>query len=426
LNSQHVKYLLIGGGLAASSAAQAIREIDHDGSAMLVGQEIMRPYHRPPLSKEFLRRQKGREELFAVEPGWFEKNNVELHTGRRAAHLDPARGAVTLDDGAVISYDRLLLAIGASPRLLDTPGADLPNLFYLRTIEDTVRLQTAADKAKREGRVHAGGRGRVAIIGAGVLGVELAASFVQMGLAVDLLCAKAHPWDKFAGELTGKFLTRFLEQHGVRVHINARPARLEGDGRVQHVNLGDGRIIDCDFTVATVGATVNRELLRGTPIAAERAILTDDHCRTNVLNIYAAGDCAAIFDPLFGKHRQLDHWDNAIVSGKLAGRNMAGVDEPYRAVNNFFSDVFELSLNAWGESRHVERRLHRGTPNGTSIGGGFAEIGFTADGRIAQVLSIGRTGEDELFRELVARRLRVDGKEELLKDPDAPLKAVLD
>src|SRR4051812_43435925 len=207
----HVKYLLIGGGLASISAAQAIRAADREGSILLVGQEIVRPYHRPPLSKEFLRREKVRNEIFAVESQWFEKNHVELRTGQRAAHLDTSRSAVTLADGSLVSYEKLLLATGAAPRMLDVPGALLPNLFYLRTLEDATRLQTAIDKAKREGRTHANGRGRVAVIGAGFLGVELAASITQLGLAVDLLCAHEHPWHRIAGPAAGSFLNRFLE-----------------------------------------------------------------------------------------------------------------------------------------------------------------------------------------------------------------------
>src|SRR5260221_2778406 len=186
MSSHHVKYLLVGGGLAASSAAAAIRAIDREGTLMLAGQENVRPYHRPPLSKEFLRRQTTRDQMFVNEVGWFEANHIEFQTGRRAAHVDTARAAVTLDDGSTISFDHLLLAIGASPRPLGVPGADLPGLYYLRTLEDGGRLQAAADKARREGRAHANGRGRIAVIGAGVLGVELAASFTQLGLAVDL------------------------------------------------------------------------------------------------------------------------------------------------------------------------------------------------------------------------------------------------
>lgn len=423
MNNLHVKYLLIGGGLASSSAAEAIREADRDGSMLLVGQEVNRPYHRPPLSKEFLRRQKARGELFTQAPQWFEKNHVELRTGRRASHLDVGRMAAILDNGEEISFDRLLLATGATPAPLSVPGADLPNLFYLRTIDDCDLLHHAIDKARAEGRPHPAGRGRVTVIGGGVLGVELSASLTQMGLSVDLLVSHPHPWDKFAGEATGRFISLYLQKRGVKVHPDSAVRKLEGDGRVQRVLVSDGSAVECDFVIAAVGAIPNRDLLHGTPISAGRAILTDEHCRTSVANVYAAGDCAAVFDALFGKHRVLDHWDNAIVTGRLAGRNMAGIDERYAAVNNFFSDVFELSLNGWGDARHLDRRLLRGTPNVDAPD--FVEIGIGADGRVSQVLSLGHPGEDDVLRDLVGRRVLVNGNEEALKDPRSDLKKLL-
>src|SRR5690348_5812404 len=207
MNNLHVKYLLVGGGLASSSAVEAIREVDREGSLLLVGQEVNRPYHRPPLSKEFLRRQKDRRELFTHDPQWFEKNHVELRTGRRVSHLDAGRMIAILDSGEEISFDSLLLATGATPAPLKVPGSYLPNLFYLRTVDDCDLLHHAIDKALREGRPHGSGRGRVAIIGGGVLGVELSASLTQMGLSVDLLLSHPHPWDKFAGEATGRFIS---------------------------------------------------------------------------------------------------------------------------------------------------------------------------------------------------------------------------
>jgi NADPH-dependent 2,4-dienoyl-CoA reductase/sulfur reductase-like enzyme len=138
-------------------------------------------------------------------------------------------------------------------------------------------------------------------------------------------------------------------------------------------------------------------------------------------NIYAAGDCAAIFDPLFGKHRVLDHWDNAVVTGTLAGANMAGADQAYDAVNNFFSDVFDLTLNGWGEARLVDHRIVR------TLGGGeeMIEFGIAADGRIAQVLAIGASYDPETLKEMVRRRLRIDGNQERLKDPAQPLASLL-
>ena len=437
----HVKYLIVGGGLAASSAAEAIRAIDPQGELVIVAREAIRPYHRPPLSKTYLGHRSPREELFVQPAGWYNEQRIRLRTGVRAAHLDVARRVVTLESGEGISFDRLLLATGMSPMHLTVPGADLPNVYYLRTLDDAERLGHAIEKAKQEGTKHplpgagssggpasaipalSSGRGRVAVIGGGVLGVELAATMTQVGLAVDLVVSHAHPWDKFAGEHTGKFLAHYLAQHGITMHANRRPLRLEGDGRVQRIVLDEQTSLACDFVIASVGAVVNKDLLRGTSINAEKAILVDNRCRTNVPDIFAAGDCAAVFDPLFGKHRILDHWDHARTSGAIAGTNMAGGDVGYEAVNYFFSDVFDLALSGWGEARQVDRRLIRGSTALESPD--FVEIGIAADGRVAQVLAINHAGEDELLRGLVGHRVRVDGKEEAMKDPGFPLQTLL-
>ena len=443
----HVKYLIVGGGLAGSAAAEAIRAIDPQGELAMVGREAIRPYHRPPLSKTYLGKRTPREELFVQPAGWYAEKRIQLRTGVRAAHLDVARRVVTLESGEGISFDRLLLATGMSPSHLTIPGAELPNVYYLRTLDDVERLGHAIEKAKREGSkqpssanggalasastpdVNASGisesrgRGRVTVIGAGALGVEIAATLTQLGLAVDLIASRDYPWNKFAGEHTGKFLAHYLEKHGVTVHANRRPLRLEGDGRVQRVVLDAQTAIACDFVVAAVGAVTNKELLRGTTINAEKAILVDNRCRTNVANIFAAGDCAAVFDPLFGKHRIIDHWDHAKVTGAIAGTNMAGGDVGYETVNYFFSDVFDLALSGWGESKQIDRRLIRGST--TLESPDFLEIGIAADGRIAQVLAVNHAGEDELLRDLVQNRVRVDGREESLKDPAFPLGELL-
>ena len=425
MSSVHVKHLLIGGGLATSAAVTAIRKLDPRGEILIVAAEKVRPYNRPPLSKDFLRKQTLKSELFTLPVNWFSDNRVQLRTGLRASHLDTARRVVTLESGQEVSFDTLLLATGLSPLHLRIPGADFPNVHYVRTIDDVERLHNAIDKAKREGTKHESGtgRGRVAVIGGGVLGVELAASLRQLGLAVDLLISKPHPWNKFAGEHTGGFLVRYLESHGVTVHTSSMPQRLDGDGRAQRVVIDANKTVPCDFVVAAVGAIFNRELLRSTPITAEKAILVDDHCRANVPGIYAAGDCAAVFDPLFGKHRVLDHWDNAQVTGTIAGTNMAGGDAKYDTVNLFFSDVFELSMQSWGEARQVDRRLIRGNTNTDAPD--FVEIGIASDGRIAQIIAMNHKGEDELLKMLIAQRARVDGNEESLKDPSYPLRTLL-
>src|SRR5688572_27053461 len=226
MSNLHVKYLLVGGGVSSSAAAEAIRERDRNGALLLVGQEINRPYRRGPLSDDYLRREAARTSLFTHPADWYERNGVALRTGTRVSHLDTARQAAILGSGEEVSYDLMLLATGASPRPLEVPGARLPNLYYLRNLEDADRLHHAVDKAKAEGRRHDRGRGSAVVIGGGVLGVELAASLTQLGIGVDLVVAHAHPWSRFAGENAGRLLAGYLQKQGVTVHLAAPAQRL--------------------------------------------------------------------------------------------------------------------------------------------------------------------------------------------------------
>jgi 3-phenylpropionate/trans-cinnamate dioxygenase ferredoxin reductase subunit len=419
MSHQHVKYLLAGGGIASSSAAVAIRRLDPVSPLLMIGQEANRPYQRAPLSKEYLRKTASHSHLFTLPDGWFSANDVQLRTGRRVAHLDTARCAVTLDNGNEISYDHLLLATGASSTRLNLPGAQLPSLYYIRTLEDVERLGHAIDQAKAHGLPHAKGRGQVAIIGGGILGVELAGTLSTMGLAVHLVVGPAHPWHRFSGEPAGRYLTRYLQNHDIEVSNGCRATALEGDGRVQRVKLDDGRTIGCDFAIATVGSTANRELLRNTPLTSEKAILANDHCRTLDERIYAAGDCAAVFDPLFGKHRIIDHWQHAVATGSIAGTNMAGGEAVYNIVNRFETKTLDLTATVFGEARLVDRRIVRGSTAGDSAS--FAEIGIAADGRIAQVLAVGMEHDFDGLAMLVAKRVAVNGNQERLKDGDVRL-----
>jgi 3-phenylpropionate/trans-cinnamate dioxygenase ferredoxin reductase component len=417
MNHHHVKYLLAGGGAASSAAAVAIRKLDSTNTLLMVGQESNRPYHRPPLSKDYLLRRTQHENLFTLSDRWFADNHVTLMTGRRVEKVDTARRTVILGNAEEISYDKLLLAIGASSRRLDFAGANLPNLFYLRNFDDVGRLRHAIDTARQAAKPKA------VVIGGGVLGVELAGTLSQSGLSVELVVGRPFPWHRFAGESAGKFVGRYLESHNVTVHNGRRAIRLEGDGRVQRVIMDDETPITCDFAVAAVGSVVNRELLRGTSIEAEKAILVDSHCRSSDASVYAAGDCAAVFDPLFGKHRIIDHADNAQLTGTLAGTNMAGGDATYNAVNTFSTSVLDLKATVWGEPRLVERRIVRGVAAGDAAS--FIEIGIAADGRIAQTLAIGDGHDTQSLKDLVAQRFAVNGNQEQLKDAAIPLKSFL-
>lgn len=409
----HVKYLLIGGGIASSAAAESIRSLDKTESILLVAQEISRTYDRSPLSKGYLRRTTEKRELAAKQLGWYAEHGIQLRTGRRVAHIDVPRSCALIDNGDEVFFDSMMLATGAVPKPIGLTGGGLPNTFYLKTIADADRLHHAIEISR------SAGHNRACVIGAGLLGVEVAASLAQVGMHIDLIQSQATVWPKIAGEQTGAFLGRRLKSAGVKVHDGVRAVRLEGDGRVQRVVLSDDSIVPADFVVAAVGSQLNREILRNTPIAAESAVLTDEHGRTNIENIYAAGDCAAILDRRFGKHRPATHWGHAATTGRLCGINMAGGDAAYDEVTHFTSEVAGLTVHVWGESRFVSHRLMRG--NALCDEGGFAEIGIAADGRVAQIVAVDREDEHAAYERMVYDRVTIADRAEALKDPATPL-----
>ena len=409
---EHVNHLIVGGGVASAAAARTLRRLAPGSSVTLVAAEQVRPYHRPPLSKAYLRRDLPRTALPVNPANFYREQRVTLRTGTRATALDTGRGLVTLDTGEQLAYDRLLIAAGAKAGPLDVPGAELPGLWYLRTLEDSDRLHTVAAESRRDGR------GRCAVVGGGRLGVELAASLANLGLAVTLFARGDRLWPHAAGEHVSRVLKDALIAGGVDVRLNDPCVRLEGDGRVQRAVGASSHTAAADFAVAAVGAEADLRLVRGTGVQAERAVLTDEFCRTSADNVYAAGDCAKIFDPRFAKHRHLDHWDHAGVSGTLAATNMAaesGAAEPLAVVNWFFTQAFDVLLNGWGEPRLIARRLVRGA------GRELAEIGVDESGRVCSALAIGRADEHDDLRALVDRRADVAGREEQLKDPAEPL-----
>lgn len=425
----HVKHLLIGGGVASLSAARAIRATDAAGSVLMVTQEAVRPYHRGQLTTRLARRGTPGDEFFAVAPEWFADNRVELRTGVRAVRVDAIRMAVSLDNGDEVWFDRLLLATGAVPMTLNLDGAALPNVFHLRTLADADRVHNAIEQTLLARRAPGGYLDRserivprpvAVVVGGGLYGVEVAAGLAARGLEVHIVESTGHLWPRFAGGVTAQSLGHAIErEENASVHLNVHPLHFEGDGRVQRVVLSDGNIIACDLVLVAAGSMVPREILRGTPIACERAILVDKHCQTNIPNIFAAGDCSAILDPLFGKHRWIDYGEHAAVTGRIAGANMAADVYPppvsYDAVNHFTSKAFGVTLRGWGEARFVARRVHR-----TSIGPdghGLIEFGIDADGRVAQVLTLDVDHDPSNLERLVATRRDISGIEEQLRDP---------
>jgi len=377
---QPYKYVIIGGGLAGQRAGDGIRQVDAEGTVALVTAEHHMPYERPPLSKGYLTGQKGLDRVYLKEDDYYDQNNIEVITGVRATKVDPAARSVTLDDGRVLKYERLLLATGGRAWRLPIPGNDLPGVFTLRTIEDSDGIRQAAESGKQ-----------ALVLGGSFIGSEVASSLAQLGLGVTMVFPEGRLLELIVPEELSALLHAKYGANSIRILSGTKPERLEGDERVRQAVLDSGETLAVDLVVMGVGIRLNRGLARdaGLELGERDAVIVDETLRTSDTNIYAAGDIAAWPDPTFGKRLRVEHWDVARRQGLRAGRNMAGEEKPYTSLPYFFSDLFDFSFEVWGDLTTWDRTVTRGTLES----GSFALYYFD-QGKMVGVLAVGRPDEE--------------------------------
>src|SRR5215212_2641711 len=302
--SSEQTHLIVGASLAGAKAAETLREQGFDGRVVLIGAEEERPYERPPLSKDYLRGEAGREKVYVHEQGFYAEHDIELRLGRTAVRLDTASRELELDGGERLSYDGLLLATGAEPRRLSMPGAELDGILYLRSVRDSDALRERLDRG-----------GAVVVVGAGWIGAEVAASARQRGLDVTVIEPASVPLERVLGAEIGAIYRDIHTDHGVEMLMGTGVAAFEGDGVVERVRTSDGRTIECDFVVVGVGVEPRTDLARGTGIAVDNGIAVDEHLETSVPGVFAAGDVANAHHPFYREHIRVEHWSNALHQG---------------------------------------------------------------------------------------------------------------
>jgi 3-phenylpropionate/trans-cinnamate dioxygenase ferredoxin reductase subunit len=343
-----VQFVIIGGGVAAAKAAEGVRAAGGEGSAVVLTAEPELPYERPPLSKEFLRGQAGRDKTRTHDEAWYRDHDVEVLLATRASTVDPSTRTVTTEVGDQFHYDGLVLATGAQPVRLGLPGEDLEGVYYLRTIDDAERLRAAISRAES-----------MVIVGGGFIGAEVAASATQMETRVTLLEMADTLWTRAVGPEMGSFFEAFLRDRGVHVRTRTRAERLEGDEEVEAVVLPDGGRLHADLVVIGVGVRPDTELAERAGLPVDNGILVDEHLRA-ADRVWAAGDVANADHPLFGRIR-IEHWAEALNQGLIAGRNLAGSEQRYDRVPYFFSDQFDLSMSYLGHVREWDELVVRGS-----------------------------------------------------------------
>lgn len=340
-------FVVVGGGLAAARAVEALRGEGFDGDVVVLTSEPHRPYERPPLSKGYLRGQEDRENIFTLGEEWYVEHDVDLRTSTTAVGLDPAGHLLTLADGSQLPFAKVLLATGSSPRALEVPGHDLGNVHYLRTVEDADRLAGTLLPASLEGT------GEVVVIGDGWIGMEVAASARELGLDVTVIGRSAHPLGVLGPEM-GELYGTLHRERGVRLHRRTDVVALTGgNGQVTGVDLADGTHVEASVVVVGIGVTPNVGLARAAGLELRSddvggGVAVDPYLRTSHPDVYAAGDIASVPSPRYGRPLRVEHWAAALDQGKHAGLAMLGVAEPYDLLPYFFSDQFDVGMEYKG------------------------------------------------------------------------------
>lgn len=329
---EHYRYLLVGAGMAADAAARGIREVDPDGSVLIVGREPTAPVERPALSKGLWTDPEVTVETVAL--GTAEDTGAELLLGTTVVALDPAARTVTTDTGATIGYDRALLATSGSARTGGVPESG--RVLAYRTLRDYERLRDLA-----------GGGRHVVVVGGGFIGTEVAAALALSDTRVTLVVSSPVLTGQIFPDDLARRVQRRYEEAGVRVLTGVRATGGESGPDGVRVTLDDGRVLDADAVVVGAGIALDLSLAVGAGIEVADGVLVDDRLRTSVPDVWAAGDVAEYPDRLLGR-RRVEHVDQARASGRQAGRNMAGADEAYEHTPFFYSDLFDLGYEAVG------------------------------------------------------------------------------
>ena len=396
--------LIAGAGHAAGQAVITLMQHKFAGRIVLVGEEPQLPYQRPPLSKKYLAGDLAAERLYLKPASFFDEPQIEVRTRTRIETVDRAAGTVSTSDGGRIGYDTLILATGSRVRRLAVEGADLQGIFYLRTIADVDAIRAGILSG-----------GRIVIVGAGYIGLEVAAVCRQRGLDVTVL----EMADRVMSRVVSPDVSAFYEaQHarqGVRLLLSTGLDSFVGNGRVTGVRTGDGDTIPADLVVVGVGIVPNTELAESAGLAVDNGIVVDDRCRTADPAIYAIGDCTSHFSSIYGRRVRLESVHNAVEQAKTAASNVCGTEAHYSDVPWFWSDQYDLKLQIAGLSQGYDRTVLRGDPAGARF-----SCAYLRDGVLIAVDAINAPRDFMQSKPLIANAVRCDPA--VLADPEVALR----
>jgi 3-phenylpropionate/trans-cinnamate dioxygenase ferredoxin reductase subunit len=401
-------FLIVGASLAGASAAAALREEGFEGQIILVGQEREVPYERPPLSKEYLRGESSHEAAQVHPAGFYSEQGIDLRTGTEVIALNARDRSVTLDDGAQIQYDKLLLCTGAEPRRASMPGADLAGTHYLRTTNDSDALRA---------RLITGTR--LVVVGGGWIGCEVAASAVSLGVSVTLIERSDAPLGQTLGARLGEFYAKLHVERGVRVVTNASVTGLTGVDRVERVELTNGQAIEADAVLFGIGALPRVAIATRAGLEVENGILADQRLETSTPGIFACGDVANAYHLRYRRRLRTEHWANARSQGVVAARAMLGKPALNDSVPYFFSDQYDVGMEYRGLGHLDDEVVFRGHPDSLE----FLAFWVRHD-RVEAAMNVNLWDAGETIERLIASKTPINRRH--LSDPDIPLDSLLE
>jgi 3-phenylpropionate/trans-cinnamate dioxygenase ferredoxin reductase subunit len=388
-------FVIVGGGLGGAKAAEVLRERGFDGKVVLLADEEHLPYERPPLSKEFLAGKKTLGDFTVHDADWYRQNKIELRTSTEAVAIDQTEHTVTLSDDTSLHYDKLLLATGSRSRWLSIPGADSTGVHYLRTFDDASNLDTTLKEGSS-----------LAVIGAGWIGLEVAASARQRGVDVIVVETAKVPLSSAVGEEVGKVFAELHRDHGVDLRLEAEVKEVTTeDGKATGLKLGDGSTITADRVLIAVGAQPNIELAERAGLSTEDGgVLVDASLRTSSPDIYAVGDIAAAEHPLFEDRIRTEHWANALKQPEVAVAGMLDESGEYKELPYFFTDQYDLGMEYVGHAPDFQRVVFRGDVKSRE----FVAFWLDADNRVLAGMNVNIWDVVDDIKNLIQKRAPVD------------------
>lgn len=398
------QFVLIGGGHASATAARTLRRLGFDGSIVIVGDESHAPYQRPPLSKEHLADDADLDEIWSVSTDWCRENAVELRTSAVAVKIDVESYDVTLDDGSILPADAVLVATGVRPRTL--PGAVSSRVLYLKTLDDAARLRGALVPGAR-----------VVIVGAGFIGLEVAAAARARGVEVTVIEAAAVPLAHILGDQIGAAISDLHRGEGVDLRTGVTVTGVEDQADHVRVRTSDGDELTADLVVVGIGTLPNDEIARASEITVGNGIRVDQFCRTSAPGVFAAGDVANHYHPGLNARVRVEHFDNAARQAMVAARNMMGERVEYADVHWFWSDQYDLNLQFAGHAGDWDRVVIRGVLEERD----FSAFYMKGD-RVVAAFAMDRGGDIMMAKTMIA-----DGKpiaDAALADEDIDLETL--